>query len=255
MPNESSSPSRPRNILVTIFLILSVFSIIWALYPFITNPTDVTEAYRSTGMWAPVVFLVLVAILPTPGAIIGASGASYFGLWYAWLLLYVGNVLAVIITYGIVHRFGRPAVKRFLDPNKLAKADGFIKRHPGLLWVVYAFPIFPLEIITAVVALSGRSLKRFIWIPVIALPVDAFIVVFFGNTLHALLGPAFEYISILVVVAIVYALIHLFYTWKKEEIQQAGRRVEAVAKKSVEGVENATAAVAREVKKIGKSKR
>jgi prepilin signal peptidase PulO-like enzyme (type II secretory pathway) len=131
---------------------------------------------------------------------------------------------------------------------------------------VYAFPIFPLEIITAVVALSGRSLKRFIWIPIIALPVDAFIVVFFGSTLHTILGPLFDYISILVVLAILYALFYLFYKWKREEIKSAGKRVEAVAKQSVagvergvktsvRGVEKATAAVAREVKKIGKNKR
>ena len=229
---------NPKNTLTLIFVLLVLFSLVWAVYPFVTNPTSVTDAYRSAGIFAPAMFLILVAILPTPGAVIGASAVSYFGLWTAWLLLYIGNVLAVLITFVVIRRWGRPAVQRFLQPKKLAEVDTFIAKHPILLWVVYAFPIFPLELVTSVIALSDRPLKRFIIIPIIALPIDALIVTSFGSLLTEYFGPALEYASIAIVVIFAYGLVHFFYRWKREEIHATGKAIGDGAMKSARAIES-----------------
>lgn len=218
---------RHQRRILTIFSVIFVFSLLWALWPFITNPTSVTDAYESAGALAPLVFLVLVAVAPTPGAIVGASAVAYFGQWQGMFLLYIGNVLAVLLTFGIVRSLGRPAIERFLEPSKLARVDAFLARHPGLLWVVYAFPIFPLEIVTAVVALSHRPLRRFIAIPLLALPIDAFIVTSLGGILSENFILYLEYASVAIVIVMIYAIMHFLYRWKREEIREAGRKVAA----------------------------
>ena len=230
------TPRNPQQTLLTIFSLLFIFSLLWALWPFITNPTSVTEAYESAGVFAPVIFLVLVAVAPTPGAIVGASGVAYFGQWYGLLLLYIGNVFAVLLTFAIVRYFGRPAIERFLQPEKLAKADAFLTKHPFLLWFVYAVPVFPLEIITAVVALSSRRLRSFIIIPLLALPIDAFIVTSLGGVLSENFFVYLEYASIAVVILLVYAISHFLYRWKREAINQAGRFVAREVVKGARGV-------------------
>jgi uncharacterized membrane protein YdjX (TVP38/TMEM64 family) len=231
----TTAPDHQQRLLAVLSLVF-VFSLVWALWPFITNPTSVTDAYRSAGVFAPVVFLVLVAVAPTPGAIVGASGVAYFGQWQGMLLLYVGNVLAVLLTFAIVRSFGRPAIERFLEPTKLAKADAFLTRHPFLLWFVYAIPVFPLEIITAVIALSSRKLRHFIIIPLLALPIDAFIVTSIGDLLSENLFVIVEYASIAVVILLVSTITHFLYRWKREEIAEVGRVVTRNVKRSVDGV-------------------
>ncbi len=238
---------HPRKILMTIIFVLMLFSLIWALYPFLSNPTSITDAYQSAGALAPLVFIVLVAIAPTPGAIVGASGGGYFGLWEGTVLLYIGNVLAAIITFALVRYYGRPAAQKFLDPSKLAKADAFLNRHPGMLWVVYALPIFPLELMTSVVALSDRSFRKFIWIPLTALPIDAFLVTAVGNSLSREFSTFFEYASILIVLVLSYGLLHVVYNWKRNEIYAAGAMVGSQVKRGVGELGKQTEKVARNV--------
>jgi uncharacterized membrane protein YdjX (TVP38/TMEM64 family) len=232
------TPQNPSQRLLTIFSLVFVFSLLWALWPFITNPTSVTDAYRSAGAFAPLVFVVLVAVAPTPGAIVGASAVAYFGQWQGLLLLYVGNLIAVLLIFALVRSLGKPAIERFLEPAKFAKADAFLARHPSILWIVYAFPIFPLEIITAVVALSNRSFRRFIIIPLLALPIDAFIVTTIGSVLSENFILYLEYASVAVVILLIYAILHFLYRWKRDEIHETGRKVAAgvvrVGKASVE---------------------
>lgn len=214
-----------KKTLLLIFSLLFIFSLLWALWPFLKNPTSVTEAYQSAGVWAPLVFLILIAVAPTPGAIAGASGVAYFGQWQGMLLLYLGNVLAVLLTFGIVRYFGRPAIERFLEPGKLKATDKFLARHPILLWVVYALPIFPLEIITAVVALSKRPLKKFIIIPLLALPIDALVVTTIGAQLQARYSGVFEFLSTALVIVLGYAIVHFVYKWKRTEINAVGKKI------------------------------
>lgn len=209
-----------------IFLILLAIGLFFTvLYPFITNPTSVTEAYTQVGVLAPVLFIILIMIAPTPGAIIGVSGVGFFGMPQAAIYLYIGNLIGVSITFLVVHRWGRPVAEHIVKPGKLVQYDVFFKKHKYLQWLVYTVPIFPIELITAVIALSGKRFRNFFFTVALALPFYAAFVTTIGYEISAHYKQLLEYASLAITVIIVYTVFHFIYAWKREEIHATGRRL------------------------------
>ena len=258
--------ATPRKTLSIIIGILILVSLVAVLYPFITNPTSITSAYESAGVAAPLLFIVLVMIAPTPGAVVGASGGGYFGIWEGAIYLLIGNLLGVCITFLLVQRFGRPAAERFVQPAKLRQYERFVHDHPFLQWVVYAIPIFPIELMTFIIALSGKRFGHFFLTVITALPLYALLVTTIGYNVSSHYKTAFDYASIAVLCILVYAILHFLYIWKQEEILQTGRRigmasrklqrdVESHVQRSVNDISTATSKAADSVKKSLRPKR
>lgn len=216
---------KPKRTLGIIIAILVIISIIALLYPFISNPTSITKAYETAGFFAPLVFILLVMIAPTPGAVVGASGGAYFGIWQGAFYLFIGNLLGVCITFFLVQKYGLPAAHRFFKQEKLQKYHAFMQRHPFLQWFIYAVPVFPIELMTFVIALSGKRFKEFAITVATALPFYAIFVTTIGYYVSATNKQFFDYVSIVVLVIVVYAILHFLYVWKREEIHATGRRL------------------------------
>jgi uncharacterized membrane protein YdjX (TVP38/TMEM64 family) len=246
------NPKKTISFLAVVVILLSVFAV---LYPFITNPTSVSNAYASAGAFAPVVFILLVIVAPTPGAIVGASGGAYFGIWEGALYLFIGNLIGVCLTFLLVQHFGRPAAQRFFKEEKLRQYEGFADRHPYLPWFIYAFPIFPIELMTFVIALSGKKFKQFFLTVVTALPLYAIFVTTIGYYLSDRYKQLFDYASIVILVIIVYAVVHFLYTWKREEIHETGRKIRKQVVKQVGNIEKQVDKFASATRRMGRKKR
>ena len=91
-------------------------------------------------------------------------------------------------------------------------------------WVVYAIPVFPLELMTFVIGLSNRSFKRFFFFAATALPFYAIMVTFIGSELATQYKPLLDYASIGILVIMAAVIIHFIYTWNREDIHHAGRK-------------------------------
>lgn len=215
-------PKRTLGIIITILIIISVFAL---LYPFISNPTSITKAYDTAGILAPIMFILLVMIAPTPGAVVGASGGAYFGIWTGAIYLFIGNLLGLCITFLLVQKYGLPAARRFFKEEKLHQYHEFMKRNPGWQWLIYAIPVFPIELMTFVIALSNKKFKEFFIIVITALPFYSLFVTTIGYYVSAQYKQAFDYTSIFVLVIITYAILHFLYHWKREEIRETSRRI------------------------------
>jgi uncharacterized membrane protein YdjX (TVP38/TMEM64 family) len=250
-------PSKAKKRLGIIIAILIFISILAILYPFITNPTSVTSAYDSAGVFAPIVFILLVMIAPTPGAVVGVSGGAYFGIWHGAFYLFIGNLLGVCLTFFLVQKFGLPAAERFFKKEKLAQYERFAAKHPYLPWFVYAIPVFPIELMTFVIALSKKPFKQFFLTVVTALPFYALLVTTIGYKLYFFgeFQKIFEYASIAILVVMVYAILHFLYAWKKEEIHNTGRRITRGVARGVGEITDATEKITRAALKMPKSPR
>ena len=217
---ETKTRNKTLSNILTVLAALVVFGI---MFPFVAHPTSITKAYESAGVFAPLVFILLVMIAPTPGAVVGASGASYFGIVQGALYLFIGNLLGVSITFLLVQRFGRPLAQHFFKEEKLKQYEAFVHRHPFLQWFVYALPIFPIELVTFVIALSGKNFKDFFITVMTALPMYSLFVTTVGFYVSATNKQLFGYASLLVIAIIVYAILHFIYAWKRTEIHATGR--------------------------------
>ena len=116
------------------------------------------------------VILTEVIVAPIPGGVIAFVGSAQLGFWTAWPILYAGNVIGSNVLFHLARRFGRPFVERHTKEKQRVKYERAIERHPRLLWIPYAFPVFPIDVISALLGVSGMRRRWFLLTTVLALP-------------------------------------------------------------------------------------
>lgn len=116
------------------------------------------------------VILTEVIVAPIPGGVIAFVGAAQLGFWTAWPILYAGNVIGSNALFLLARRFGRPWVERHTKEKQRQRYERAIARHPRLLWIPYALPVFPIDVISALLGVSGLRWRWFALISLLALP-------------------------------------------------------------------------------------
>jgi uncharacterized membrane protein YdjX (TVP38/TMEM64 family) len=116
------------------------------------------------------VILTEVIVAPIPGGVIAFVGAAQLGFWTAWPILYAGNVIGSNVLFHLARRFGRPWVERHTKEAQRLKYERALARHPRLLWIPYALPVFPIDVISALLGVSGMRRRWFFLITLLALP-------------------------------------------------------------------------------------
>ncbi len=105
------------------------------------DPAPLREWILQFGAWAPLVsglLQVATALFPPlPGFPIAIANAMVWGWAWGGALTFVSGTIAAAICFGIARWVGRPGVERLVDPEKLARVDGFMERR-GILAVFLA---------------------------------------------------------------------------------------------------------------------
>ncbi len=110
---------------------------------------------------------VLVVILevifaPIPGGAVGYLGAARFGFWQAWPLLYVGNIIGTTIVFFLARRVGTPLFEENVPDRVRRRYDSYLQERPILLWIVYAVPVIPVDMLSILAGVSTISARRFL---------------------------------------------------------------------------------------------
>lgn len=170
-----------------------------------------------------IVVIIEVVIAPIPGGAIGYMGAARFGFWQAWPMLYAGNIIGTAIVFMLARRLGTPIFEENVSTRNRARYDALLKRNPILLWFVYAIPILPLDILSALAGLSTIRARRFFTIAFSAFIVYTGIVAYVGAFLSELVGMT-EALSILGMLFMVGLA-----TWLWRQQRTRARRLHRVA--------------------------
>jgi uncharacterized membrane protein YdjX (TVP38/TMEM64 family) len=116
---------------------------------------------------APLFVLVVVLeviIAPLPGGPIGYMGAARYGFWASWPLLWIGNVIGTTIAFFLARRFGAPIFEESVAAKTRARYDALLDGNLGMLWLVYALPIAPVDILSVLAGLSRMTAVKFLLI-------------------------------------------------------------------------------------------
>ncbi|MBQ4071492.1 MAG: TVP38/TMEM64 family protein [Clostridia bacterium] len=130
--------------------------------------TDLTsEAIReyvdSTGVWAPIVFIIIsflqVTFVPIPGAVTIVAGYLCFGFWESFLYSYVGMMLGAVVAYLLGRWIGRPFVVWLAGGED--KVDYWLKKLKGrenlLLFFMFFLPLFPDDLLCSVAGIIPQK--------------------------------------------------------------------------------------------------
>lgn len=176
MKNVSQNKKIFFKILLVAALIGALIGIYFIFKSFgLTDVTkeDVQTYVQKTGVWAPIVFIVIsflqVTFVPIPGAITILAGNYLFGAWKSFFLSYIGMMLGALFAFFLGRVFGKKLVY-FLAGGE-DKVETWLKRLKGkqnvVLFFMFLLPFFPDDLLCLVAGLLPLSFFGFFMMQVI----------------------------------------------------------------------------------------
>lgn len=165
-----------------------------------------------TGLgWAgPLVMIGLISIevviAPLPGGWMAIATGYLFGPVLGFIYAYIGNVLGALLAFTLARYLGRPFIRRLISEAKYEYYSQKIKHSSLGLGLLYAIPLFPIDVISLLLGVSGISRRRFFTIMALGFIPNMAIMNFVGGSIAV---PEYRYIMLgLVAGVIVYFVWH-----------------------------------------------
>ena len=104
------------------------------------------------GAWAAVCYPMLFAlcnVLLLPGGILAVGGGFFFGLWWGFLIVFAGNVVATAISFALSRSIARRWFQRKLSGNPTVRALGpAVERESWkIILLSQLHPLFPTSLL------------------------------------------------------------------------------------------------------------
>jgi len=196
-------------------LFLIVLLILWALRAelasmmhWFSDHEAVSQAIQKSGIWGPVILIVLfvlqVFIAFIPGqALMIASGYIYGftgGMLVTWTSLVAGGQAA----FWLARRYGRPFAEKWISPSILDNWDKSAAGHGiGFFAISLVLPLFPNDAMCYVAGLGRISSRRFFLANMLGRGLASFITVFVGAYGSQILAQVWVGMGILIVLGFI----------------------------------------------------
>ncbi len=129
---------------------------------------EICEKVRSYGVFAPIIFMLLMALQVIvafiPGGPLELIGGMLFGSGIGLLVTVVGAFLGTLCVCGLVRTFGKPLVDFFVPAEKAEKFKILRDEEKLELWVFILFliPGIPKDLLTYLVPLTKIRVRDFL---------------------------------------------------------------------------------------------
>lgn len=162
-----SAAARRQTVLVGLGLVVGLALVSWAVLahaPFLLDLAWIRGRVVAAGPLAPVVFVLVqtlqVVVAPVPGQVLAGVGGYLFGGVAGALYSMTGVLLGSLIAFELARRYGRPFVERVVDPDTLARVDGFAAAHGRVgLFLAFLLPTFPDDLLCFLAGVSEVRLR------------------------------------------------------------------------------------------------
>ena len=148
---------------------LAVAGIAWvatSIDPSQLTPDRITEFLRSTGMWAPGVFVLVMAtavvVSPIPSLPLDIAAGAVFGWFGGGLLAVLGATLGAAISFSIARWLGRAFVERIVGGHVSFCADCSDMLLTGAVLGSRLVPVLSFDLVSYGAGLTAMSLPRFV---------------------------------------------------------------------------------------------
>lgn len=151
---------------------------------------EVFETYRSFGPFFAILLPLLEAFFPfLPLVVFIVANVNSFGLWFGFLLSWIGACTGAIIVFMIMRRLGEWRWIRCIKEKRgIRKLLTWIERRGfSPLFLILCFPFTPSAAINVVAGLSRVNFWQFVLAVLSGKFVMVFLVSFIGQDLHALI--------------------------------------------------------------------
>jgi uncharacterized membrane protein YdjX (TVP38/TMEM64 family) len=139
-------------------------------YPVVDWIGDVRDYVEKLGIWSGIVYPLTYALcnlLLLPGGILSMGSGFFFGLWWGFFLVFIGNLLGAALAFVIARNVGRQRIEALLSNNrKLRVLDQTIGRHGWKIVLLSQLnPLAPTSLLNYLYGLTRVRLSRcLLWI-------------------------------------------------------------------------------------------
>jgi len=138
------------------------------------------------GAWSAVCYPLLFALcnlLLLPGGILCVGSGFFFGLWWGFFIVLVGNIIAAAVSFAIARSVGRQWFRNKLSRHpKLAALVPAVEREG---WKIVALsqlhPLFPTSLVTYLYGLSRIPFRTYLLWVIIGRTPGLFLYVYLGT--------------------------------------------------------------------------
>lgn len=180
---------------------------------------ELAAHYKALGPFFGLLPPFIEAFLPfLPLVVFVVANSVAYGLWYGFILSWLGTVAGSYVVFLIIRKYGRNRFLRFLTKNKRVKQlIGWVERNGfGPLFIMICFPFTPSALVNLVAGLSNMKKKNYLIILMAGKLVMIFTMSFIGYDLKALLT---QPIRTAIVVGII-VLLWLVGKWFEKRIDK-----------------------------------
>lgn len=134
-------------------------------YPVATFVEALQQRVMGWGAWSAVCYPLLFAacnILLLPGGVLAVGSGFFFGLWWGFLIVFVGNLIASAISFSLSRWVARRWFRRRLSQNPMLRALGpAVQRESWkIILLSQLHPLFPTSLLNY---FYGLTRIRFGW--------------------------------------------------------------------------------------------
>ncbi|GAA0709506.1 TVP38/TMEM64 family protein [Paraclostridium ghonii] len=162
--------SKFLKILLSIILILIIGSIIYKILNMNINPSDIQKYVTSFGKLAPLVYIVMFALVPLtlfPDSVLAIGGGLIFGLAKGYLYTLIGALLGASLSFYISRKLGRNFVKK-ITKEKLDNIEEMINSKGFfVILLLRLIPLFPFDIISYGAGLTNIKYRDFLFATIV----------------------------------------------------------------------------------------
>jgi uncharacterized membrane protein YdjX (TVP38/TMEM64 family) len=170
--------------LFTGFILLVV--ILSRFLPVMEAITAIQQRVIGWGVWSAICYPLLFALcnlLLLPGGILCVGSGFFFGLWWGFFIVLVGNIIAAAIAFAVTRSIGQEWFRnRISQKPKLAALLAAVEREG---WKIVALsqlhPLFPTSLVTYLYGLSRIPFRTYLlWVTIGRIP-GLFLYVYLGT--------------------------------------------------------------------------
>jgi uncharacterized membrane protein YdjX (TVP38/TMEM64 family) len=145
---------------------------LWHFFPVPEFLGLIQQRVMSWGVWSAICYPILYAccnVLLLPGGILSIGGGFFFGLWWGFLIVLIGNVAGAAISFLIGRTVGRRWLQRRFEESKSLHAFEPAVEREGwkLILLSQLHPLFPTSLMNYLYGLTKIRFRTcMIWIAI-----------------------------------------------------------------------------------------
>ena len=137
-----------------VFLVIAVV-LVFALsqfFPVVDSVEALQRRVMSLGAWAAVCYPLLFAacsILLLPGGILAVGAGFFFGLWWGFLIVFAGNLIATAVSFALSRSIAKRWFRQKLSDNPTLRAFGPVVERESwkIIFLSQLHPLFPTSLL------------------------------------------------------------------------------------------------------------